>query len=97
MDLLLFIFATAGLTWILVLSSSFRPFREYITRKNKSKKNVINSFLDGILNCEGCFGVWAGGVVYILQYYKIEIVLYCFAGSFCSLFLISLLKAVSRK
>lgn len=89
---MLFILASAGLTWILVKSTAFKPLREAISRKQKMKPNFILRFFDGLLDCEACTGFWSGIAMYVLQYYKIEIALYAFAGSFCSLFLISMLK-----
>jgi len=97
MNLILFILSTAGLTWILVLSKIFRPLREFITRKNSQKKSYLGEFLDGVFNCEGCMGFYSGTVVYVLQYYNIEFMLYAFAGSFCSLLFISIIKLINNR
>ena len=97
MHLLLIILALVGLTWILVKSTLFKPIREFISKKNTNKGNIFIRFLDSIMNCEGCMGFWAAGVVYVLDYFKIEIALYCFAGSFCSVFMMALLKMVNSK
>lgn len=96
-NLLIFILSTAGLVWVMNKSKITRPLREAISLKYKTSPNGLLWFLDSILECSGCMGVWAGLAVYTLQYYNIEIALYAFIGSFCSVFLISLLQAIDRK
>jgi len=74
-ELILFIFATAGLSWILVKSKLFKPLREYLTLSYQQQKEVVSTkgisvyqgiklyvfyFFDSIFNCEGCMGFWVG-------------------------------------
>lgn len=87
--------AIVGLTWIITESKIFKPFREYISKKNKSKKNVFINFLDSILNCSGCFGFWAALMVYFVR--DIELIIYLLNGSILSIFALSLLKLINRK
>lgn len=96
-NLIIFILSTSGFVWILNKSKIFRPLREYISLKYKKTPNGLLWFLDSILECSGCMGVWAGLIIYLLQYYNIQIILYTFIGSYCSVFLISLLQSIDRK
>lgn len=78
--LIKFIFASAGLSWIVVRSNIFKPFREYITKERKVYQalSVTNQrlrfkshvlwFLDSILNCSGCFSFWACQPIFFLLF-----------------------------
>jgi hypothetical protein len=113
LNLIVFIFATAGLTWMLTRSKIFKPFREKITHKRnifnlsvkstelKSRKNTIKYklylFLDEMLGCYGCCGVWSGGIIYLLQKCNIEIVLYVCIGAISSQILVLLVQFLEKK
>lgn len=79
--LILFTFATAGLSWILVKSKLFKPLREWLTMSYQKQIDVVSKggflgvkgiklyvlyFFNGIFNCEGCMGFWTGMVNYWL-------------------------------
>lgn len=105
--LILFCFATAGLSWIVVKSKLFKSFREWVTflyvssiKGVESGKIIANIkykifwFLNEVINCEGCIGFWSGILNSILIYNQISVstISYGFAGSIVSLLLISLVR-----
>ncbi len=109
--LLLFIFATSGLSWIVVRGKLFKSFREWLTTCyiNSMKRMEAGKlfakvwykilwFFNECLNCDLCFGVWSGAINYVLIYKKIdiEILAYGFAGSVISMLIVSLNKFLSR-
>ena len=55
-NLVLFSMAVIGLTCVLVESSIFMPFREWV----KNQKGQLWCFIDKILGCHQCCGVWCG-------------------------------------
>jgi len=96
----MFIFSVAGLTWIFTSSKIFKPLREKVSLKRQSAKGwwiKLWLFLEGVLNCDGCFGFWASFVIYLLQKVKLEILLYAFIGAISSLILIGLTKFLEKK
>ncbi len=78
-ELSIFIFATVGLTMIVVRSGMFRPFREAVSkadnwarRPRKTKyllKTIgkLTKFVVGVLNCELCFSFWGGMILYYIN------------------------------
>lgn len=96
-NLIIFILATAGLVWILNKSKLFKGWREFLSLKVKASKNILWWFLDSIHSCSGCMGVWAGLIVYVLIKFNIEIVLYAFIASICSVFIISLWQKIESR
>lgn len=97
-QIILFILSTIGLTWILVKSPLFMAWREFLSAKNKEhdEKNWIYWFLANIHSCVGCMGFWSGLINYYALIY-VPVISYAFAGSFCSLFFISLLKMIEKR
>lgn len=113
LNIFIFIFASAGLTWILTRSKMFKPFREKITHKRNifqisTKSTEIKSFgntirykiywfFDEVLSCYGCAGVWCGAIVYFLQKCNAEIVLYVFISAILSQILVLLVQFLEKK
>jgi hypothetical protein len=79
--LILFILATAGLSWILTKSKLFKPLREYLTGSYRDQIELVANeglnfirgiklyvlyFFDSIFGCEGCMGFWSGILNYLL-------------------------------
>ena len=63
-----FILSTAGLVMILNISKLLKPFREWVSIWYKNSGSKFSWFIDSLLNCSLCMGVWAGFLVYILMY-----------------------------
>lgn len=89
-ELILFILATSGLSWILVKSKLFKPLREYLSTMHQKQINLIPVdgnglfkniklyvlyFFNSIFNCEGCMGFWVGMVNYWLITKNIDLVI----------------------
>ncbi len=96
--IILFMFATSGLSWILTKAKIFKPFREWLTIRTdlvvsvKWRYAFIFSFFDKLFNCEGCIGFWIGIMNYFLIYKKIDFDIFCFAcaGTMSSLLIIAI-------
>lgn len=74
--LLEFIFSTVGLTMIVTQSRLFGPMRDLCGKIHKG--------LGYLMGCPMCFGLWAGILVYFLQIYNVDFILYGFMGSIFS-------------
>ena len=55
-NLILFVFAVIGLTGVLVDSTLFMPVRDWV----RERKNQPWCFINQILSCFQCCGVWTG-------------------------------------
>jgi hypothetical protein len=73
---IIFILATIGLTFIITQSSLFKPIRGIAGK--------IHPKFGKFLHCPMCIGFWAGLIVYLLSYFKLDIINYGFIGSFVS-------------
>jgi len=112
-DLIVFILAVSGLSWIVTRSIAFRSLREFVSHKKNVFTNAIKNtymrsllneaklsfytFLEGVLNCHGCFGFWAAFICYPLQKFGYNIILYTFIGSIASLLVIGIINFLERK
>jgi len=95
--LIIFILSTGSLSWIVRYGSIFKPLRERISRKhadyNDSDPNSLIQkyywFIDSIINCVGCFGVYSGLFFYLILYRTIslDIIAYSLSGAIISLIL----------
>ncbi len=109
--LILFMFATSGLSWIIVKSKLFKSQREFITSMYLSSIKGVESggifakikykllwSLNEITNCEACMGFWSGAINSILIYRQINELtfVYGFAGSIINLLIISLNKFLNK-
>jgi hypothetical protein len=76
MLLILHTLATIGLTFIITLSSLFKPLRDWTSRWIIGK----------LFHCPMCFGFWAGLLNYLLifQTFNWLLIPYAFLGSFVS-------------
>jgi len=84
LELLKFILATSGLSWIAVYSTLLTPFRSWLSHKRKcfsiamkspEMKGVITTikykvywFFDEIFNCHKCFSFWSGIINFVLMF-----------------------------
>ena len=100
-NLIVFILSTASISWIVVKSKLFLRLRMYITIKHAlskdpkeaSKIKIIRTiktktlwYIDNIINCMGCCGVYSGFLSYLLlNHISIEIIAYSLSGSVISL------------
>ena len=111
-NLIVFILATAGLSWIVCRSNLFKSIRESVShtyglveveRKFKKKKILIRGgfyyFLDSILGCVGCFAFWASQLNYIMIFKEISVdSIYCgFIGSITSLIIVNYSTYLGKK
>lgn len=62
-----------------------------------TKKYKVYWYVDSLLNCAGCFGFWAGIIVYLLQKYHCDIVLYALTSAFIGLIGININHLINRK
>lgn len=86
LELIKFLLSCVGLTMILTNSKLFKPFRDYLKKKNK--------LLGYLLGCSMCSGFYCGLIVYLLYELKCiipvininlgELINYGFIGSFVS-------------
>ncbi len=91
--LILFAFAAAGLSWILVKSKLFKPLREWLTLSYQKQIDVVSKggilgikgiklyvlyFFNGIFNCEGCMGFWSACMSYLLIYKELDLIIFAF-------------------
>jgi len=92
-----FIFATAGVTYIVTQSVMMRPFRNLfdVERNLKFLKKIktpkipwwvhVKIFFFKMFNCALCFGMWAGiGIYYLMKAPQLEWFLYAMIGSIWS-------------
>lgn len=95
-ELIIFILSTAGLSWIVVKSKIFKSLREKISSIRINSPNFVLNYLDQVLNCSGCFGVWSGIISYMLVYQVVTIEAAAFAcsGSIISMMSDKLLKHI---
>ncbi len=98
MQFLLFILATIGVILITNKSKLFKPLRERVTRlRTKHKDNKFYWWLDSILNCSTCISPYAGALMYVVQYFDLEILLYMFAVVTCTVLFMDVLQMIERK
>jgi hypothetical protein len=110
--LIIFILATSGLSWILVKSKLFRPYREYITLQYRESAKEIGSFnlfsylryrvlqiFNEVFNCIGCIGFHSGVLNYLLLYSVCDYNILCFGfmGSMVSLLVVSLYEFLNKR
>ena len=110
--LIVFILATAGLTWILCRATIFKVLREFISykydlveveKKFKSTHLVIKSsifnFLHGIFNCYACMAFWVSQLMYIAVYKELSLdsIYYGFIGAITSLIIVSYPSYLGKK
>jgi len=79
-SLVLFLFAVAGATFIVVFSSLFEPVRKLFwideetidaVKTNQIRKTFkmrVKSFLGSLIQCPLCFGFWMGAVMFLFIY-----------------------------
>lgn len=106
-QLVKFILATAGLTWILCDSILFKTFREkiatlhnqwHVITGGKGLRALILWVLRQLFKCPGCFGFWCGILVYFLVYvWELDIVVYPLIATICCYVLVNLGKHLERK
>ena len=113
MNLIIFILASAGLTWMLTRSKLFKPLREKITIKRQvlsisvkaietkgfstTIKHKFYWVLDELLGCYGCTGAWMGAIIYLLQKCNAEIIIYICIASITSQILVLLVQFLEKK
>lgn len=103
--LIIFILSTASLAWIFNKSKLFQGVRmSVVTKKylhkqqdelNKSKSLAFRWFdyLDSLLTCVGCMGVYTALFCYLMLYvFEFKIICYALAGSMISLLFNKLIK-----
>ena len=100
--LLIFILCTSSISWIVVSSKLFKPLREQVSLKRiRSEKRYAIAitrgfwwYLDGLLSCVGCVGVYSGLISYLILYrtLTIELIAYSFSGAIISLMITKLIK-----
>lgn len=112
-NLFIFILSTSGFAWGVTRSKLFKSIRETVSYKVNLlniavKSTQLKSFsntvkykfywlLDSVLNCGGCFGFWAGIIIYQLMEYKVYVLVYAFIGAIVSLFIISFINFLDKK
>lgn len=108
---LILLLSIAGLSWILVKSPLFKPFREYISREHIFYKKCVDNphslrftinykiywFIDSLLNCMFCIGFWSAIVCYLLNKIHLEIVLFALSGTMVSGIIIGFINFLNRK
>ena len=96
-DLLIFIMATVGFTFIVTKSSLFKPLRERVTKLHKKYSGIKLLWgINELMNCNKCLGFWSGVVVFSLQYYRIDIALYGLSGCFVSWLIFDVISYLNR-
>ena len=102
-QLIKFIFATAGLTWILCESLLFKKLRERTTDLHNfhsvhaDGNRILGKLLwfpRSLFKCAGCMGVWCGIIVYFIP---LDVVLYPLIASICCYILVNMGKFYERK
>ena len=78
-ELIKFILATGGGTFIITHSSLFKPIREWLTLKS-SKIGVF-------IGCPQCVGFWMGALVYLCILIKLDIFIYSLISAFIGFFI----------
>jgi len=82
-ELILFILATIGLTFIISLHYIFKRIRNFLEIKSPK-------YLGKMINCTACVGFWVGLIIRIIQIlslglvFNYDLILYGFVGSFVS-------------
>lgn len=97
MNFALFILATVGFVLIVNKSKLFKPIREGATLIHKKKKNLFYWWVDSVMNCSTCLSPYAGALMYLIQYFDLEIVLYMFAVVTCTVMFMDVLQMIERK
>lgn len=103
-DLILFILAVSGLSWVVTRSIIFRPIREFVSgRKIKLEKDgsakvriYLYSQLRELLNCYKCFGFWGGIACYSMTVLGVDFLLYAFAGVASSAILVYFIVSLEK-
>jgi len=97
-NLFLFLFATAGLVWVLNKSKLFKKTREFFTKKHlANQKNKFYWFVSSVFECSGCMAVWASLPLGACVHYDILYPLYPFIAAIFSVVLISIWQLIERK
>jgi len=103
-DLILFILAVSGLSWVVTRSVIFRPVREFVSGRKISLekdgalgvKYFFYSQLRELLNCYKCFGFWGGVACYSMMVLGVDFLLYAFAGVAASAILVSFIISLEK-
>lgn len=93
-ELIIFILSTAGLTHIVTKSKLFIPIRESVTGLRQKYTNFITKYIDNVLNCPECFGLYSGFISYMAVFNTVEMsmIAYGFSGVMISIFSTKILK-----
>lgn len=84
MDFLLYIFASIGLTWLIVDSTIVAPVKNWISECSWLPTWFKNKFAQ-LTSCYQCTGFWSGIIVSALMEYPLIYILLCgFASSWLS-------------
>ena len=79
-SLVLFLFATSGATFIVVLSSIFEPVRKWFwldddtleaiktNQIKRTNKQALMKFFGTLIHCPVCFGFWMGAIMFLFIY-----------------------------
>jgi len=96
LELIIFILATLGITFIIVIHYIFKWLRDYLLKINPS-------FLGKGIKCPACMGFWCGMFVRIIQIlhyhytFDLSLLLYGFIGSFMCYITYLLIKPLINK
>lgn len=101
-NLIIFLFGTSGLVFILNKSSMFKPIREYITKKHyeKQSKNRILGFFSDLFSCSLCMGFWASIPMFLIIYNDLHnkmILPLMMCGALVSYLISSISEMINRK
>lgn len=92
LELIIFILATIGMTFIIVIHYIFKWLREYLFKINPT-------FLGKGIKCTACVGFWSGIIIRLIQtkMFTIDLFLYACIGSFVCYVAYLLLKPLIDK
>lgn len=96
LELIIFIFATIGLCFIITIHYIFKWLRDYTIKINPN-------FLGKMFKCSGCIGFWSALIVRSIQIFSshqnfsLDILLYGFIGSFICYLAYLLIKPLIDK
>lgn len=97
LNLIIFILASAGLSYGITQSDLLKEVREKVTTRHLEKNaiDITNRwwwFLNAFFNCVMCCGFYCGILVYLAIYFEMDYLLYPFIASITSYFLYELIK-----
>ena len=89
MDTVLWLFGTAGLTWMITRHEWMKFIREWASEQG--------GLLDDLFNCYYCSGAWCGAATYyMLEWWITTGVVIFFAGAAISLIFIEVVLKLNR-